>query len=51
VPAIPLLYGASWAEWSTKDYTGWPTQSDAYSDPGPNPSEVEYVILQLKPVS
>jgi peptide/nickel transport system substrate-binding protein len=51
VPAIPLLYGASWAEWSTKDYTGWPTSSDAYSDPGPNPSEIEYVILHLKPVS
>ena len=51
VPVIPLLYGASWAEWSTKDYTGWPTQSNAYSDPGPNPSQVEYVILQLKPVS
>jgi peptide/nickel transport system substrate-binding protein len=51
VPEIPLLYGASWAEWSTKDYTGWPTSSDAYSDPGPNPSEIEYVILHLKPVS
>jgi peptide/nickel transport system substrate-binding protein len=51
VPAIPLLYGASWAEWSTKDYTGWPTSSNPYSDPGPNPSEIEYVILHLKPVS
>jgi peptide/nickel transport system substrate-binding protein len=51
VPEIPLLYGASWAEWSTKDYTGWPTSSNPYSDPGPNPSEIEYVILHLKPVS
>jgi peptide/nickel transport system substrate-binding protein len=51
VPVIPLLYGAAWDEWSSKDYTGWPTQSNPYSDPAPNPSEVEYVILQLKPVS
>jgi peptide/nickel transport system substrate-binding protein len=51
VPVIPLLYGASWAEFSTKHYTGWPSASDPYSDPGPNPIEVEYVILHLRPVS
>ncbi len=51
VPAIPLLYGAAWAEWSTKNYTGWPTPSNPYSDPGPNPTEIEYVILHLKPAS
>jgi peptide/nickel transport system substrate-binding protein len=51
VPEVPLLYGAAWAEWSTRDYTGWPSPSDPYSDPGPNPSEIEYVILHLKPVS
>jgi peptide/nickel transport system substrate-binding protein len=51
VPVIPLLYGASWAEFSTRNYTGWPSQSDPYSDPGPNPIEIEYVILHLKPAS
>jgi peptide/nickel transport system substrate-binding protein len=51
VPAVPLLYGAAWAEWSTKNYTGWPTTSNPYSDPGPNPTEIEYVIEHLKPVS
>jgi peptide/nickel transport system substrate-binding protein len=51
VPAIPLLYGAAWAEWSTKDYTGWPSPSNPYSDPGPNPTEIEYVILHLHPTS
>jgi peptide/nickel transport system substrate-binding protein len=50
-PAIPLLYGAAWAEWSSKDYTGWPSPSNPYSDPGPNPSEIEYVILHLTPAS
>src|SRR6516162_1117693 len=51
VPVIPLLYGASWAEFSTKNYTGWPSQSNPYADPGPNQIEVEYVILHLKPAS
>ena len=51
VPAIPLLYGAAWAEWSTKNYTGWPSPSNPYSDPGPNPSEIEYIILHLTPTS
>ena len=27
-PVIPLVYGAAWYEYSTKKYTGWPTQSD-----------------------
>ena len=51
VPVIPLLYGASWAEFSTRNYTGWPSQSNPYSDPGPNPTEIEQVILHLKPAS
>ena len=51
VPVIPLLYGASWAEFSTRNYTGWPSQSNPYTDPGPNPTEIEYVILHLKPAS
>jgi len=51
VPVIPLLYGASWAEFSTRNYTGWPSQSNPYADPGPNQIEVEYVILHLKPAS
>jgi peptide/nickel transport system substrate-binding protein len=51
VPVAPLLYGASWAEYSTRDYTGWPSSSNPYSDPGPNPTEVLAVIPNLKPVS
>src|SRR6516225_9870745 len=51
VPVIPLLYGASWAEFSTRAYTGWPSQANPYADPGPNAPEVEYVILHLKPAS
>jgi peptide/nickel transport system substrate-binding protein len=51
VPVAPLLQGASWAEFSSRDYTGWPTKSDAYMDPGPNIPEMLAVIQQLKPVS
>ena len=51
MPVIPLLYGASWAEFSTRNYTGWPSQANPYTDPGPNPTEIEYVILHLRPAS
>jgi peptide/nickel transport system substrate-binding protein len=51
VPVAPLLQGASWAEFSTRDYTGWPSKTDAYMDPGPNIPEMLAVIQQLKPVS
>jgi ABC-type transport system substrate-binding protein len=51
MPVIPLLYGASWAEFSTRNYTGWPSQANPYTDPGPNPTQIEYVILHLKPAS
>jgi len=51
VPVAPLLQGASWAEFSTRDYTGWPTKANPYMDPGPNIPEMLAVIQQLKPVS
>ena len=52
VPEAPLLYGALWAEWSTKNYTGWPSQSNPYADPGPsNNQDVEFVLLHLTPAS
>jgi peptide/nickel transport system substrate-binding protein len=51
VPVAPLLQGASWAEFSTRNFTGWPTASHAYMDPGPNIPEMLAVIQHLKPVS
>jgi peptide/nickel transport system substrate-binding protein len=51
VPVAPLLGGAAWAEFSTRDYTGWPTSSNPYMDPGPNIPEVLYTVTQLKPTS
>jgi len=51
VPVAPLLQGASWAEFSSRNYTGWPTKANPYMDPGPNIPEMLAVIQQLKPVS
>ena len=51
VPVAPLLLGASWAEYSTRDYTGWPSSGNAYMDPGPNIPEILYTVQQLKPAS
>jgi peptide/nickel transport system substrate-binding protein len=51
VPVAPLLYGAAWAEFSTRNYTGWPTPSNPYMTPVPNEPYLEYTVLHLKPVS
>ena len=50
-PVIPLLYGAAWYKYSTKDYTGWPTESNQYIDPVPNAPYIEYTLLHLTPAS
>jgi peptide/nickel transport system substrate-binding protein len=50
-PVIPLVYGAAWFEYSTKKYTGWPTQSDQYTNPEPNAPYLEYTLLHLTPTS
>jgi peptide/nickel transport system substrate-binding protein len=51
VPVAPLLLGASWAEISTRNYTGWPSASNAYMDPGPNIPEILYTVQHLTPAS
>jgi len=50
-PVIPLLYGAAWYEYSTKNYTGWPTESNPYISPVPNSPFMEYTLLHLTPAS
>jgi peptide/nickel transport system substrate-binding protein len=51
VPDSVLLYGAGWNEYSTKKFTGWPTQGNSYNDPRPNDPFLEVTILHLTPVS
>jgi peptide/nickel transport system substrate-binding protein len=51
MPAIPLMYGADWNEYSTARITGWATQSNPYMDPAPDDPEVGYILTHLKPAS
>ena len=51
VPVAPLLYGAAWWEFSSRDYTGWPSSSNPYMNPTTNSPYLEETILHLKPAS
>jgi len=50
-PVVPLMYGGAWSEYSTRNYTGWPSASNPYMVPVPNIPYIEYTVLQLKPAS
>ncbi|MBS2532008.1 ABC transporter substrate-binding protein [Catenulispora sp. NF23] len=49
VPAVPVLYGAAWYEFSTANFTGWPTSDNPYINPSPRSQDYEYLILKLTP--
>ena len=51
VPVVPLLYGGAWAEFSSRNYTGWPTASNPYMAPVPNTPYLEYTVTHLQPKS
>jgi len=51
VPVAPIMYAAGWYEYNTKNYSGWVDKDNQYMDPSPNPANVAYVILHLKPNS
>lgn len=52
LPFIPVLDGALWDEYSTANYTGWPTQSDPYVTNAPYSWPApEIVIEHLTPRS
>ncbi len=51
VPVAPLLYGAAWWQYSTRDYTGWPSSSNPFMNPSVNSPYLEETVLHLKPVS
>jgi peptide/nickel transport system substrate-binding protein len=51
VPVITLVDGAAWNEYSTKNFTGWPTASNPYAVPPPwQYPDAEQVVLHLTPV-
>ena len=52
LPYIPVVLNASQAFYNTKDFTGWPTDTDLYADPLPYLSVAPaLILLNLKPVS
>lgn len=52
LPMIPLLDGALWDEYSTANYTGWPTPSNPYVTNAPYSWPApEIVLMHLKPQS
>jgi len=51
VPVAPLLYGAAWWQYSTRNYTGWPSASNPFMNPSVNSPYLEETVLHLKPAS
>ena len=48
LPVISLVEGATWNEYSTKNFVGWPTPDNPYASPAPfNYPDEEQVILHL----
>jgi peptide/nickel transport system substrate-binding protein len=45
LPAIPLIYGATWFEYSNKYFTGWPTAQNPYAQPAPYNYPAEGIVL------
>ncbi len=50
MPSIPLLQAASWYEYNTTRFTGWPSQSNPYADPMPGGPDEGIILTHLKPV-
>ena len=51
LPVIPTVYGASFDEYNTAAFTGWPSASNPYEVGQPQQPTNEVVVLHLKPVS
>ncbi len=52
LPSIPLVFGATWYEYSTRNFTGWPDATNAYASPAPfDFPDAEVVALNLQPAA
>lgn len=51
VPAIAIDARPAAAEYSTKYYTGWPSDSDAYANPQPTVANATWILTKLKPAA
>jgi peptide/nickel transport system substrate-binding protein len=50
VPAIPIGTHPQLAEYNTRTYTGWPSESDQYATADPTQPSAVQVLMNLKPV-
>ena len=48
---VLLLTGADWYEYSTKNYTGWPSADNPYMNPTPNSPYILETVLHLTPAT
>jgi peptide/nickel transport system substrate-binding protein len=51
VPYIPVVQAVSWDQYSTAEYTGWPTSSDPYAQGQTMYPDWGWDLLNIKPVS
>ncbi|MGH9020242.1 MAG: ABC transporter substrate-binding protein [Acidimicrobiales bacterium] len=47
LPDVSLLYGATWCEYSTANYSGFPTPANPYMDPAPGDPELPYILTHI----
>jgi peptide/nickel transport system substrate-binding protein len=51
VPVVLMYYGGSWGLFSTKNFTGWPSQSDPYTLPTSYNNAILTVVTHLQSAS
>ncbi len=47
IPVVSLWYGATWGEYSTQNFTGWPSASNPYAPPAPYGSAPLMIVTHL----
>lgn len=49
VPALVIWARPSVAQYSSKNYTGWPTEDDPYANPQPTGPQAAQIVMKLTP--
>ncbi|QQE79783.1 ABC transporter substrate-binding protein [Alicyclobacillus sp. SO9] len=49
LPVITLFYGATWSEYSTKNFINWPSAKNPYASPAPYGQSPLMILTHLKP--
>lgn len=48
LPVLTLFYGATWGEYSTKNFVGWPSAANPYAPPAPYGEAPLMIMTHLK---